>query len=463
MAEPVSSISTTSEHTERLLGFSDAVFAIAMTFLALDLGEVPESVGSTVSVSEFVSEHARDYGVYFATFLIVSLLWWRHHLVFRYIKRESGRILWLNIVVLALTALLPYPAAMVSEAPDLPLALVMLLVPLTLVAATTWAIFEAGLRSGQSIPGIPRPTIAYVRAQLAAPTIVLAAAAVLAAASWRLDNSFLRHASELLWVLLLVIPMVLRLRWPVPQSAVEVPAEQLGPEWESAAEAEAEQSEEVRSSLTRIRNGSDADRIKILTDGVAAIAVTILALQLTPPAPTDAQSNQDLIENFTAVPWWTYLTTFFLVCLFWRLHVRLFTRIIGVNTLMLWLNLLFLMFMSFLPTVAALMSQAGGAEANEMYLAAMFATSASLIAMSMYATYAKRLAIVSALPYQTHLRAIREAMLAASFLVALIAVLITQNPAWSGLIWVILIASARVNRVLGRSWSAKAEAATAGN
>lgn len=455
MAERMSSVSTMSAHTERLLGFSDAVFAIAMTFLALDLGEVPETVGETLSAGDYIAENVRNYGVYFGTFLIVGLLWWRHHLIFRYIKRTSGAVQWLNIALLALTALLPYPAAVVSEAPGLSLALVMLLVPLTLVSIITWVMFEVAYRSGLTIPEIPKPTVGYLRSQLAAPATVLLLATILAALGWQLDSSLFRDGAISLWVLLILLPLLLRLKWPTPNRAVDISEDKLGPEWDSLEETEAEQASRVRSTLERIRNGSDSDRLKVLTDGVVAIAVTILALQLTPPAPDDAQTNEELLENLFSVPWWTYLSTFFLICLFWGGHVRIFRAVIGVNSILLWLNLFFLMFVSFLPTTAALMSHDDAIPAVQLYLATFFGVAASMAAMSTYSAYSKRLMIIIGLPYQQKVRTFRSVMLVSSFLIALIIVTVTQDGWWSNLVWILLIFTGRISSSLDRLWAAK--------
>ncbi len=106
-----------------------------MTFLALDLGAIPAEVGHPggTSTLEYLHENIPDYGVYFGTFLVVGFLWWRHHLMFRFIKRSSGGLVWTNTLMLALVAMLPYPASVVSEAPGLGLALLMLLAPLTLI------------------------------------------------------------------------------------------------------------------------------------------------------------------------------------------------------------------------------------------------------------------------------------------------------------------------------------------
>ena len=87
---------------------------------------------------DFLHENIPDYVVYFGTFLVVGFLWWRHHLMFRYIKRNSSGILWTNTLMLALVAMLPYPASVLSEAPGSGLALLMLLVPLTAIGLLMW-------------------------------------------------------------------------------------------------------------------------------------------------------------------------------------------------------------------------------------------------------------------------------------------------------------------------------------
>ncbi|HAM22807.1 MAG TPA: hypothetical protein DCQ04_11145, partial [Actinobacteria bacterium] len=78
MAVELTSVATTAEPTERLLGFSDAVFGIAITFLALELGDVPEEViNHEESVSTFLASHINDYVTYAGTFIIVGFLWSR--------------------------------------------------------------------------------------------------------------------------------------------------------------------------------------------------------------------------------------------------------------------------------------------------------------------------------------------------------------------------------------------------
>ena len=74
-----------SRATDRLVAFSDAVVAIAITLLALDL---PVPAGATMS--EFLSSLGNNYERYVAfliSFVVIAAAWRRYHSVFRYIDR----------------------------------------------------------------------------------------------------------------------------------------------------------------------------------------------------------------------------------------------------------------------------------------------------------------------------------------------------------------------------------------
>lgn len=448
MSATLSSVSTTSEHNERLLGFSDAVFAIAMTFLALDLGAIPSDVGQVggPTTGQFLEENIPNYTVYFATFLIVSFLWWRHHLMFRYIKRSSTGLFWLNTLMLALVAMLPYPASVLGEAYHYAVGFLLLLVPLTLIGLLLWLEWELALARKLTIPGLPASTIKYVRAQVLASPIVLAIACVFTIISWNTgSHSWLRVAGGM-WSLLIVLPLILRWRYPAPDRAYKVPKDKLPDVWKTREEADQDQTRRVRSALERLRNGSDTDRLKVLTDGVVAIAVTILALQLRPPAAGTELSDDVLIENFHSVPWWTYLVTFVLISLFWRGHVRNFTGILGANPVMLWLNLLFLMFIAFLPITAALLGRAPDTTTTVFYLLVMFLAGTSMAVMAQYGSRAKGLEVLVGSKRERLVRTTRSLTAGLAFLVALVLVLAFNQPLLSNTVWVILI----INGLLGR-------------
>lgn len=79
-----------SRGVERLTLFSDAVVAIAITLLAIDL-PVPE--GNTVSA--FWSSVKHDDGHYAAfliSFVVIAVTWSNHHDIFRYLKSTDSRL-----------------------------------------------------------------------------------------------------------------------------------------------------------------------------------------------------------------------------------------------------------------------------------------------------------------------------------------------------------------------------------
>jgi len=98
---------------ERLTLFSDAVSAIAITLLALDL---PVPQGDTVSA--FWSSFERNDGHYAAfliSFFVIAGSWSNHHDVFRYTERTDARLRSLNMAWLLTIVLIPFATRMLTE------------------------------------------------------------------------------------------------------------------------------------------------------------------------------------------------------------------------------------------------------------------------------------------------------------------------------------------------------------
>lgn len=97
---------------DRILFFTDAVFAIAITLLIVDL---PAHVEHDPR-----NEHVLinwDGIVGFAiSFAVIGLFWMAHHSLFRYITAFDGTLIRLNLLFIGLIAFLPYPTALLSAA-----------------------------------------------------------------------------------------------------------------------------------------------------------------------------------------------------------------------------------------------------------------------------------------------------------------------------------------------------------
>ena len=100
-------------------------------------------------------------------------------------------------------------------------------------------------------------------------------------------------------------------------------------------------------------------RLEALVDGVFAIAMTILVLEVKVPGLADRRSAPELLDRLHHA-WPTlvaYFFSFFLLGLFWYWHHRIMSKILRVDLPVLALTLLFLALVAFFPFAAALMGQ----------------------------------------------------------------------------------------------------------
>ncbi len=97
-------------------------------------------------------------------------------------------------------------------------------------------------------------------------------------------------------------------------------------------------------------------RLEMFSDGVFAIVITILILNIHLPENT---STQHLGEALKALfpDILAYVTSFILIGLYWIAHHTSFHHIHKVNGVLLWLNMLLLLFVSFMPFPASLLGK----------------------------------------------------------------------------------------------------------
>lgn len=99
-------------HFERIVFFSDAVFAIAITLLALEV-RVPEV--DAAALPRALWKLLPDIAVYALSFIIVGLYWVNHHHMFRSIVRYNDTLMWLNIFFLLCIAFLPVASSIIGH------------------------------------------------------------------------------------------------------------------------------------------------------------------------------------------------------------------------------------------------------------------------------------------------------------------------------------------------------------
>ncbi|WP_024793345.1 TMEM175 family protein [Tomitella biformata] len=123
----------------------------------------------------------------------------------------------------------------------------------------------------------------------------------------------------------------------------------------------------------------DKSRIEAFSDGVIAVAITLLVLDLQVPAPDDTGSLGhrliDLWPNYVA-----YVISFVAIGIMWTNHHTMLRRLVGVDHSILVLNLLLLLCIVVLPFTTSLMASyldapSGGHLAAVVYAGSFLVTS----------------------------------------------------------------------------------------
>lgn len=105
------------KETERTVFFSDAVFAIAMTLLVLDL-KLPEMAAgiSAAQMGPLLLEQTGPMASFVLSFVLVGRLWLNHHRKFTAISGYDGRLQAINLAALFFVVFLPVPTSLLFQA-----------------------------------------------------------------------------------------------------------------------------------------------------------------------------------------------------------------------------------------------------------------------------------------------------------------------------------------------------------
>jgi len=137
---------------DRILFFSDAVFAIAVTLLIVDL-RVPDI--PHLQSGRQVRHTIPQMGGFAYSFAAVGLFWLAHHGLFRYIKGVDRPLVLLNLLFLGTIAFVPYPTALLSAAGDQVPATVFYAASLAAVGLAEAAVWLYAIRIRElALPGV---------------------------------------------------------------------------------------------------------------------------------------------------------------------------------------------------------------------------------------------------------------------------------------------------------------------
>jgi uncharacterized membrane protein len=95
----------------RLIGFSDGVFAVAITLLVLDI-HVPSE---KTSLRELLREQGPNYLMFVVAFVMIGIKWLNHHRLFALIRRVDTIVNFLNLLLLLGICVVPFTTALIAK------------------------------------------------------------------------------------------------------------------------------------------------------------------------------------------------------------------------------------------------------------------------------------------------------------------------------------------------------------
>ncbi len=135
-------------------------------------------------------------------------------------------------------------------------------------------------------------------------------------------------------------------------------------------------------------------RIEAFSDGVFAIIVTLLVLEIHVPQVQDKDISAALGRSLLimAPKFLSYILSFVIVCIWWVAHHHLFHILKRSDRGLLWLNSLFLLWLAFIPFPTALMGDFPGERVSVMcYGTVTTLAGVSFCLMRYYAFYVAKL------------------------------------------------------------------------
>src|SRR3954468_23823368 len=162
---------------ERMVFFSDAVFAIVITLLVLPLTgdiELPDGAGGLAGQ---VLAQWPTVLTFVVSFLVIGQFWSAHHRTFGHLHRNDHTLMWLNLITVLTVAFMPFPAALLGaqSTADDAFPVVFYAASMTLTSAALTCTWLYALRQGLTDPSLSRAEAELITRRSFTTTVVMAA------------------------------------------------------------------------------------------------------------------------------------------------------------------------------------------------------------------------------------------------------------------------------------------------
>ena len=134
---------------DRVAFFSDAIYAIAITLIAVGIGA--PVVKDTTSASDFLDalwDKRPEIIAFFVSFAVLSFFWASHHSFFSRLQGVDGRLRTWNLLYLAFVAFLPFPSLLLGQYVDNPGAVGFFAVSVGTISAMEAVMLSHAFRAG---------------------------------------------------------------------------------------------------------------------------------------------------------------------------------------------------------------------------------------------------------------------------------------------------------------------------
>ena len=190
---------------DRVLFFSDAIFAIAITLLVVDI-RVPRTPSGQVSAIGQLQESLPQMIGFGISFAVIAVFWVGHHTLFRHIVAFDRGLIWLNLLFLGTVAFLPYPTSLLAATAGQRASVVFYAAWSTVAGLAETAIWLYACRVPGLVTGAsPRLRQYYALRMLRSPVVF--GLSIPVALVWP-------SLAPYTWLLIAVLGFALRRRWP---------------------------------------------------------------------------------------------------------------------------------------------------------------------------------------------------------------------------------------------------------
>ncbi|WP_116089953.1 TMEM175 family protein [Sphingomonas crusticola] len=192
---------------ERFVFFSDAVFAIAITLLIVEI-HVPHIARAPTEVHDALQALANNlpnfigFGVSFA---VIGAFWAMHHRVFGLLARHDQSFVWPNLILLMAIAFLPFSTAFMSENTNQVVPHLFYLISLLIAGLLQASLVRRALRPQYLTAGVDPGAVTAIRTRVWALPIVSVIGMIVCLMT--------RPAYSILVLLTLPIAVRLLIRW----------------------------------------------------------------------------------------------------------------------------------------------------------------------------------------------------------------------------------------------------------